>query len=194
MTAAVEVRPRSWRPHVVLLGLIVLEIAAWGVLHQSDQALHESWESGTSQERLDAIHVLLNRGESSKADFGQPFAKQLLEDEDERVQELAFLNDVCKYKRPVAQNQASRGFTNDDFRTHWRRYIFHRRKVGGYVVGGSTRLKRDELAWYLDTLDETNPLPRQEIVDYINRLAEDTQTLRKTLDLEGRASILSDEE
>lgn len=194
MTAAVATHRKSWRPHLVLVGLIALEVAVWGVVHQSNEDLQRSWESGTSQERLDAIHVLLNRGESSKSDFGQPFVKTLLEDEDERVQELAFLNDVCKYKRPVLQNQATRTFTGENFRSDWRRYVFHRRKVGGYVVGGATRLKQEELEWYLETLDETRPLPQEDIVEYINQLAAETQALRKILELGGRGSMSADEE
>lgn len=194
MTGVLATLGRGWRPHLLLVGLVLLEAGVWGLVHRSNEELQRSWASGASQERLDAIHVLLNRGESSKSDFGQSFVKALLEDADERVQELAFLNDVCKYKRPVLQNQATRTFTAEDFRTHWRRYVFHRRKVGGQIVGGATRLKQEELAWYLDTLDETRPLPREAIVDYINQLAQETQALRRILELEGRGSEVSDEE
>jgi len=142
---------RRWRPHLILVSLLVLQLLTWAVLHRSDEEILDAWESGTTRQRLDAFHVMTNRGTLDPARFDEAFVRGLLDDPEARVKELAFTNEVCKFHVPELQTRYVYDFSGGDLAHAWRSYVLHRRKVGGtFVVGGGLRLQRQELEWFLD--------------------------------------------
>ncbi len=91
-----------------MLALVAaVQCGVWAVLHRSNAQLEADWETGDTRTRLDALHVLLNRGEPDPARFGTDFVKHTLNFESPPIQEVVFTSDVCKFRRPGLQNNAT---------------------------------------------------------------------------------------
>ncbi|MFT5052658.1 MAG: hypothetical protein ACI8QZ_004094 [Chlamydiales bacterium] len=139
----------GWRLHAVLLALLVLQVGVWAVRDRSDEHLKERWVSGSTDERLDAAHVLLNRGPAPGEGMGLGFAATLLSEEPEaRVRALAFCSDVCKLAQPIAQLRVVLEGLATGRPGGLIDFILQCRKVGGVAVGSSSAMRRRELAWY----------------------------------------------
>ncbi|TDJ67161.1 MAG: hypothetical protein E2O39_15215 [Planctomycetota bacterium] len=159
-------RVKAWVPHMVCLGLLLGQLGTWLALHRSDAEIESAWRDGaTTRERLDALHVLLNRGTLDPSRFGLPFVRELLAEDDDLLKEVAFTNDVCKFLDPEYQKTEYLGGSHldADIQHFWRSYVIFRRKVGGGVTGAGLRLLRQELAWFYDAVHE-RPLSIDDIL------------------------------
>ena len=158
---------RRWIPHLVCLVVVLVECAAWAVLHRSEAELEAAAASGDARARVTALHILTNRGEPAPERFDAAFATSLLGAEDELLQDYAFTTDVTKHANPRAQYLELKSLIEQPADpAFWRRFILHRRKIGVVTGGSSARLKLQELDWYLEAL-AGRPLPADEVLSYI---------------------------
>ncbi|MCH2171390.1 hypothetical protein MK489_11450 [Myxococcota bacterium] len=144
--------------------------------HRSEEQLLERWQAGSTQERLDALHVLANRGEPSPELFGPSFVQGLLSHPDRRLLDVAFSTDISKFHFPEIQNEWLM-HSNVDTPNWWMSYVLHHRKVGGYQVGGDSSLTRRELDWYLEAEKGIMP-PIGDVIAHL-RLIRDRARNRK---------------
>ena len=171
---------RRWLPHLVTALVLLAELMIWGLVHRSDDELRSTFRDGSTQRRLDALHVLANRGEVEPTRFGDSFVPRLLSDPDDRMKEAAFTNEVCRvFAPPTIQSDYSRDaarFADDDLGHWWRSHVIHRRKVGGAGTPGEggLKLQRQELAWFLDAV-EGRPLDRRAMTAYLRARMEQTR-------------------
>ena len=171
-------RTRPWHLHAFCALVIAAELVfAWG-RHQSDAELRVQAGAGSTQERLDALHILTNRGEPDPSMFSPESVAALLRDPDDRIREFAFTNDVCKFHVPDLQNAYLRATT--DYPHWWRATLLHRRKVGGPVVGGGVTLSRVELAWYDEALRDLTP-PMDAVMAHLRRISDHSRRRQSAL-------------
>jgi hypothetical protein len=158
----------SWRAHAVCAGILALEGLAALAGHRGTQSLEESARSGPAAQRIDALHVLLERGEPDPSRYGELLAADLLADGDPLAREFAFTTAVCKNTGPGKQYRYLRDRQEaGEITPHfWRTFVLLRRKIGVVVGGSSGRLRLRELDWWLDAVAE-RPLPAQEVLDHI---------------------------
>ena len=173
---------RAWLPHLVCCALLALEIGVFVVASDSDAEVERALAEGTVEERLAALHIATNRGEPDAARFGEAFVRSLLAEPDERLEEAAFTLDVCKFEIPELQTRILQK-PWEATPLWWRSYVIHRRKVGGYRVGGGSGLTHQELLWYLDALRERS-LPVEEIVAHLRRLGDESRRRQDALGIE----------
>ncbi len=192
--------PRPWRIHLILLALFAGQALVATALHRDRDALLEAWHTGDTSERLGALHVLTNRGEPRGID--QEFVLEMLGDPDLRVREAAMGLDLAKFSLPAAQENylsaadfgaaVRRGGTagwgqapvnlppTEELAHWWRAHFLHRRKVGGYIVGSTVRPRHQEIAWFLDAMEEKPP-PRQALFAHIIAIhAEKVRRMEKS--------------
>lgn len=177
---------RGWWLHLACMVFLALEVAGAAWMHQSKEELESAWQRGSTQERLDALHVLTNRGRPDAQRFGSDFVAALLQEEDDRLKEAAFTIDLCKFELPELQRKYL-GANGPDYPHWWRAYVFHHRKVGGYPVGGGGGLTRQELAWYLEALRDQVP-PMDDIIAHLRRVADHSRRRQNALGIEAPAS------
>jgi hypothetical protein len=172
---------RRWRVHLILVALIGVQLSTWAVMHRTEEEILAAWENGTTRERLDAFHVMANRGPLDPARFDERFVRELLGDPDTLIKELAFTNEVCKFHIPELQTRYVYDFSGGDMAHAWRSYVLHRRKVGGtFVVGGGVRLQWQEAQWFLDAtrgraIDER--AVERHLINLMNRINRRQQLL-----------------
>lgn len=155
-------RKGSWIPHGVLLAILISEGAAWGLAHRSAAELEPS--AAAADERIEALHVLTNRGEPDRDRFAETFVQALLAEEDPLLCEYAFTSDVCNLSATLQYQYLKERLEAVD--AHWwRSFVIYRRKLGAGVGGSSARITPRELGWYLDALAE-RPLPADELRRY----------------------------
>ena len=172
----------GWKPHVVCLVILGLELGLAFVVHRSQDDLERAWREGSVQERLDALHVLANRDRPDSGRFDAAFLESLFREEDDRLKEAAFTIDVCKFYVPDRQS-AYLKVGGPDYPHWWRSYVIHRRKVGGYTVGGGGGLTRVELGWYLDALHDLSP-PMDEVDAHLRRNSDRSRRRQITLGID----------
>jgi len=164
------------------LTLLLSQVVIWGLRHRSSERWAETWTTGSEQERLDAAHVLLNRGSQTGRTLGPGLAASLLNiDAAPRVRTLAFSSDVCKLQKPLQQlstvvNGLERGRPRAliDF-------VLQCRKVGGIAVGSSSAMRRCELNWYYRA-GETEAWPADVAREIDAHLAPTLNSIRAYLD------------
>jgi len=87
---------QTWRVDLLLLVCLVavlgIEVLAWQVAHRDDEELQRAVVSGSSREKVWALHIQLNRGEPQR--LGHSFVEDLLSSNEALVRELAMTNDV----------------------------------------------------------------------------------------------------
>jgi hypothetical protein len=158
----------SWRAHLLCLTVLAAQVGLWTMGHRSTARLRAEATSLPVDKRISALQILLERGEPDPGLYGPELAEELLADPDPRVRELAFTTAVTKSTGTGAQLRdlnelRDRGPVDAAF---WRAFVIMRRKIGVVVGGSSGRLKRDELAWWLDALED-RAAPPEEILEYI---------------------------
>ena len=158
----------SWGAHILCLGVLAAQVGLWAVGHRSTHRLEAAAESGSVEQRMAALQILLERGEPDPERYGASLAAELLADPDPLLRELAFTTAVTKYSGPEPQYRdlnelRERGQVDAAF---WRAFVVLRRKIGVVVGGSSGRLKRVELEWWLDALEDRAP-PPEELLGHI---------------------------
>lgn len=157
---------KEWRAHVVLAVLIAVEVVAGIASHRSDAELARAAEGERGAARRTALFRLAQRDEDGPLPVAD---SELLASPDPLTRELAFTTALCRPGSVAARNRWLRdridaGELDGDF---WRAFVIHRRKVGG-VIGGSTKLKRQELDWFLDAV-AGRALPIDAVAEYVRR-------------------------
>ena len=161
-------------PHLFLLVAITVELLLASGFHQEQPELHTQAAEGSSHERIWALHVLANR-DPANAGLDPTYVQALLRDEDPLVVDFAFTIDICRLVHPAWQNRRmakrldpeAATTSPDEPNDWWRRFVLFRRKVGGMPVGGTRRLRLEELRWYLDALQGI-PVDEQFLIDSAN--------------------------
>ncbi len=172
----------GWKPHLVCLALLGLELGAAFGWHRSVEELERAWREGSVHERLGALHVLANRDRPDPRRFDAAFVESLFREEDDRLKEAAFTIDITKFRVPDAQ-QAYLKDAGTDYPHWWRAFVIHRRKVGGHAVGGGGGLTQAELAWYLDALRDLSP-PMKEVDAHLRRNSDRSRRRQTTLGID----------
>ncbi len=173
----------GYLPHLALLCLIHWEYRAHENSHQSREELTEQLESGTSQEKAWAMHVLANRDDPSTGPLNRARIQRAIVDPDPRVADMVYTVDLCRLLQPSRQEKRlSVRFDDPDkaqdpLEDWYRRFEFYRRKVGGRPLGGSLRLKRQEVVWLLHVL-EGGTLNDEEVMRYLTRRQAGTNSAR----------------
>ncbi|MGB3565349.1 MAG: hypothetical protein WBH85_07815 [Thermoanaerobaculia bacterium] len=88
---------------VCLCALVGLEVFAWRVAHRDESELDRAAVSGSAEERVWALHILLNRGEPPQRD--QSFVEGLVAAEEALVRELAMTSIVRRHVGRSVQRQ-----------------------------------------------------------------------------------------
>ncbi len=161
---------RRLLPHLVLSALLVLELLLAFSQRRSAEELWREAEEGTPRERVAALHVLANRGSDPAAGgVDAELARALLDGEEPLLADFAFTTDICRLigLEPLEEHLAQRKRGGLPFEAWLRRFLLHRRKVGGPALGAVGRLKHHEVRWFLDALggralDERAVLERME--------------------------------
>jgi hypothetical protein len=141
---------RGWLPHLALLAVAALELAAWAARRRSIDELAALAREGDAASRIAAIVELSNRSVESARRM--PGEAELLADHEPRVQELALTSVYLRHLPPAARQD--------------RVEIVRARLAGGDVAAAlraafvllnqcdvrgerGLRLPHLELAWYL---------------------------------------------
>ena len=70
-------RMSGWKPHLLCLAILGLELGLAFVTHRSEEDLERVWREGSVEERLDALHILANRGRPDPERFDAAFVEAL---------------------------------------------------------------------------------------------------------------------
>ena len=160
-----------WRLHVLLLILIGFQVLLAGALREDDERLEQDRSQGTTQARLDALHVMLAKGEPAPERFGQAFASQLLASEEAHIRDFAFTNDVCRIADAEAQIRWLAQNMQDPLTPDWiRAFMLQFRKVGGRTTRASLRMNRQEFVWLMSEREIAQDVFLEHLRTY-NRLA-----------------------
>lgn len=88
---------------VCLVFLVGIEVLAWRTRHRGEEELERTAVSGTAEERVWALHILLQRDEPPRRD--RSFVEELLASEEPLVRELAMTSTVRRRGGRHAQKQ-----------------------------------------------------------------------------------------
>lgn len=172
-------------PHLLLLGLLGIEMRVWSAHHRTEEELVQLSQQGSSQERLWALHVLTNRAGLANTKFDRAYILGLLNDPDPLVADFPYTVDVCRLQPPTWQERRMSARLKPDETPPYRdglldwlrRYLFYRRKVGGAPYGAALRLKMPELEWLLAVMDGES-LDEAEVVAYLLERKQDAASAR----------------
>lgn len=172
-------------PHVLLLGLLGVEVSIWASHHKTEEELIRVSHQGSSRERLWALHVLTNRAGLANTKFDEKFIQDLLKDPDPLVADFPYTVDVCRLLRPAWQEKRmsarlkvdAKPPYRDDLENWLRRYLFYRRKVGGATYGAALRLKMQELEWLLAVMDGEK-IAEAEVLAYLMERKQESASAR----------------
>jgi len=174
---------RAWTPHIALGLVLALELLAARLQHQTHDELLAARTDGSVQEQLDALHILTNRAPGAEptsrdgSEYGIALARQVYGATDQRLREYAFSTDICKYEYPAWQEMlVEQRLPANAMNAHWwRSYVLFKRKVGGQIVGGSLRMRMQELRWFCAALRGVAP-DRVEIIKHLRALHFEMQS------------------
>ena len=163
----------AWRPHLVCLALLGVMGLSAAMGHRGEEQLRLAAASGPAQERIAALHALLNRPGAAPGPEQDALVAELLDSPDPLLREYALSIDLCRLSArdaqgvPVAQEAAVLGMPRPPCDgPWWLEYVAYRRKVGGKQVGGRRRLDLIELDWYRRAL-RGEALPEDEVFRYL---------------------------
>ena len=129
------------------------------------------------------MHVLANRDVPSGGPLTRVQIQNTIVDPDPLVADMTYMVDLCRLLQPSRQEKRlSVRFENperaqDGLEDWFRRFAFYRRKVGGRPLGGSLRLKQQEVQWLLHVL-AGGQLDEEEVISYLERRQEGTNSAR----------------
>ncbi len=172
-----------WAPHLALLLLLATEYKLGLSASQSQEELRAALDEGTPRQKAWAIHVLANRGDPTDGPLHRMYIQKAILDPDPLVADMTYMVDVCRLLQPSRQEKRlSVRFdeptkAQDNLEDWFRRFEFYRRKVGGRPLGGSLRLKQQEVKWLLHVLSG-GKLDEEEVMPYLERRQEGTNSAR----------------
>ena len=111
----------DWLLMIGLGALLIIEVLVWQATHRADPEVQGSAASGPGEERVWALHILLNRGEPPKID--QQFIEALLASEHALVREMAMTSDVRRLGGREAQRRYLAEPADCDEATRGRYYL-----------------------------------------------------------------------
>ena len=158
----------SWRAHLVCGAVLAAQAGLWLAGHRSRDELLVQARSEHASDRVAALFVLLERGSLGSDLDRTALDEQLLASLDPLESEFACTTAVCKHTGAETQyrrlkEQMDAGAITPHF---WRSFVLLRRKIGVVVGGSSGRLKRQELEWWFEALDE-RALPAERVLAQI---------------------------
>jgi hypothetical protein len=145
-----------WAPHLALLALLAAEYDLARAAEFTQEELTVLLDEGTGRQKAWAMHVLANRDDPSGGPLTRVQIQNTIVDPDPLVADMTYMVDLCRLLQPSRQEKRlSVRFENperaqDGLEDWFRRFAFYRRKVGGRPLGGSLRLKQQEVQWLLD--------------------------------------------
>lgn len=154
---------KAWWIHVALL---LVGLGTWNGYRsasQTDQELHVQLDTGTSREKVYAMHVLTNRGSSPHVNraWDRKAITELMNHDDPLLVDFAYTIDVCRMVQPVwqegrigarLQNMKTGEIRGETFPEWVRHFLLYRRKVAGRHLGGMLRLQRQEVEWLIASI------------------------------------------
>jgi hypothetical protein len=172
-----------WTPHLALLLLLATEYQLARSAELTQDELEVLLDEGSSQQKAWAIHVLANRGDPTGGPLTRTRIQNAIVDSDPLVADMTYTVDLCRLLQPSRQEKRlSVRFdkperAQDNLEDWFRRFEFYRRKVGGRPLGGSLRLKQQEVQWLLHVLDGGN-LDEEEVISYLEHRQAGTNSAR----------------
>ena len=172
-----------WAPHLALLALLAAEYDLARAAEFTQEELTVLLDEGTGRQKAWAMHVLANRDDPSGGPLTRVQIQNTIVDPDPLVADMTYMVDLCRLLQPSRQEKRlSVRFENperaqDGLEDWFRRFAFYRRKVGGRPLGGSLRLKQQEVQWLLHVL-AGGQLDEEEVIAYLERRQEGTNSAR----------------
>jgi hypothetical protein len=172
-----------WAPHLALLALLAAEYDLARAAEFTQEELTVLLDEGTGRQKAWAMHVLANRDDPSGGPLTRVQIQNTIVDPDPLVADMTYMVDLCRLLQPSRQEKRlSVRFENperaqDGLEDWFRRFAFYRRKVGGRPLGGSLRLKQQEVQWLLHVL-AGGQLDEEEVISYLERRQEGTNSAR----------------
>jgi hypothetical protein len=173
----------GWAPHLALLLLLATEYQLGRSAAQTQEELEVMLDEGTPHQKAWAMHVLANRGDPTGGPLNRTYIQHAILDSDPLVADMTYMVDLCRLLQPSRQEKRlSVRFDDPDkaqdkLEDWFRRFEFYRRKVGGRPLGGSLRLKQQEVQWLLHVLDG-GELDEEEVISYLERRQAGTNSAR----------------
>lgn len=173
----------GWAPHLALLLLLATEYQLGRSAAQTQEELEVMLDEGTPHQKAWAMHVLANRGDPAGGPLNRTYIQNAILDSDPLVADMTYMVDLCRLLQPSRQEKRlSVRFDDPDkaqdkLEDWFRRFEFYRRKVGGRPLGGSLRLKQQEVQWLLHVLDG-GELDEEEVISYLERRQAGTNSAR----------------
>ncbi len=159
---------KRWVPHLVLIGLALLQVALYHSRHRDIEALREAAAQGSPRERVAALHILTNRGPTphlerkwDRAAITPMIGSGTDSLEDSLLADFAYTVDICRMAKPIWQDAKIsarlKGNTlgeikGESFIEWLRHFLLFRRKVAGRHMGAMLRLKNDEVRWLITAI------------------------------------------
>ena len=172
-----------WAPHLALLLLVATEYQLGRSAAQTQEELKVLLDEGTARQKAWAIHVLANRGDPTNGPLHRTFIQKAILDPAPLVADMTYMVDLCRLLQPSRQEKRlSVRFDDptkaqDNLEDWFRRFEFYRRKVGGRPLGGSLRLKQQEVKWLLHVLGG-GKLDEDEVISYLEQRQAGTNSAR----------------
>ena len=172
-----------WAPHLALLALLAAEYDLARAAEFTQEELTVLLDEGTGRQKAWAMHVLANRDDPSGGPLTRVQIQNTIVDPDPLVADMTYMVDLCRLLQPSRQEKRlSVRFekperAQDGLEDWFRRFAFYRRKVGGRPLGGSLRLKQQEVQWLLHVL-AGGQLDEEEVIAYLERRQEGTNSAR----------------
>jgi hypothetical protein len=158
----------GWRAHAICGAVLIAQVGLWLAAHRSQEELLLQARSENASERIEALFLLLERGADGSDLDATALAAETLASADPLESEFACTTTVCKHAGAETQYRRLKEEMDAAAITpaFWREFVLLRRKIGVVVGGSSGRLKRQELIWWFDALDE-RPLPADQVLEHI---------------------------
>lgn len=172
-----------WAPHLALLALLAAEYHLARASEFTQEELTLLLDEGTGRQKAWAMHVLANRGDPSGGPLTRVRIQNTIVDPDPLVADMTYMVDLCRLLQPSRQEKRlsvrfdDPNKAQDKLEDWFRRFEFYRRKVGGRPLGGSLRLKQQEVQWLLHVLDG-GELDEEEVISYLERRQVGTNSAR----------------
>ena len=140
----------SWRGHLLLLGVLLVQVLVAAVSWRDTEELRREVRSGDPERMADALPVLAMRGDPDT--FTPALLRRLMRSEHQVVRELAFCDELSRYVENRLTKQFLATIPDPD---ELRRCKFWMKKLGTHKIN----LTLQGLRLFLNSMDEVAPPP-----------------------------------